>query len=439
MSERYEHVDVVVVGGGLAGLAAGATVAAGGASAVVVEAHQPGGRARTVTREGFVFNLGAHALYRGGPGFSMLGSLGVHPTGAPPPLRRYRLLIGDELHAMPVGLQSLVATTALGARSKAQLGRVLAGLPRLCPGRLGDRSAGSWLADLGLRSDAGSVLRAVCRLTSYVGDLDEVSADVVVAQLQLGTRSGVLYLHGGWAQLTDALGVLVEVRTACAVGTVELAAGHIEVHTSTGVLVAKAVIVAPGTPSAARKVLPDASWGQLGPAVTASCLDVGVARVARPGYVIGVDEPLYATTQSPPADQAPPGCAVVEVLRYGTRSAAEDRPALEAHLRHAGVGPGDVVTSRFLAAMTVAGVLPEPATGGLAGRPGITDSGLPGVFLAGDWIGPDGWLADASLASAHDAGVAALDWIERHGSNRRAGRSIVSRTECSAHQPGRPR
>jgi hypothetical protein len=58
--------------------------------------------------------------------------------------------------------------------------------------------------------------------------------------------------------------------------------------------------------------------------------------------------------------------------------------------------------------MVVSSTMPRAATGGLAGRPSITESGLPRVFLAGDWIGPDGVLSDASLASGHAAGRAAI-------------------------------
>ena len=67
----------------------------------------------------------------------------------------------------------------------------------------------------------------------------------------------------------------------------------------------------------------------------------------QPGYVVSVDEPLYGTTQSPPARQAPTGGTVVGLIRYGARSAALDRPSLEAHLGQVGVTDGDVVTSRF--------------------------------------------------------------------------------------------
>ena len=60
--------DVIVVGGGLAGLAAGATATAGGAETLVLEAEALGGRSRTHADRGFVFNLGAHALSRGARG-----------------------------------------------------------------------------------------------------------------------------------------------------------------------------------------------------------------------------------------------------------------------------------------------------------------------------------------------------------------------------------
>ena len=138
--------------------------------------------------------------------------------------------------------------------------------------------------------------------------------------------------------------------------------------------------------------------------MTAACLDLGVTRVPDPGYVLSLDEPVYATVQAPPARQAPAGGAVVAAIRYGTRGASIDRADLEALVATAGVGAADVATRRFLASMTVTGVMPTASTGGLAGRPGIEDTGVPGVTIAGDWVGPVGLLADAALASGHAAG-----------------------------------
>ena len=50
--------------------------------------------------------------------------------------------------------------------------------------------------------------------------------------------------------------------------------------------------------------------------------------------------------------------------------------------------------------------------GGMAGRPAIDATGHPNVLLAGDWVGPVGHLADATLASAKAAAMAALQLVD---------------------------
>ena len=60
--------------------------------------------------------------------------------------------------------------------------------------------------------------------------------------------------------------------------------------------------------------------------------------------------------------------------------------------------------SRYLHRMVVTHGLPLASTGGLAGRPGVAVPGRQGAFVAGDWVGGVGQLADASLASGSAAG-----------------------------------
>jgi phytoene dehydrogenase-like protein len=400
--------DVVVIGAGLAGLAAGATASRAGAATLVLDAHRPGGRARVTECAGFVFNRGLHAFYQAGPGRGVLRLLGIEPPGRPPPLDRYLALAAGELHLLPMSLGALHRTTLLSQRDKATAGAFLAELTRLEPGRLAGVSVSQWLAGSGLGSAGAAVIAALIRLTTYATDLDAFGADAAAAQLQLAA-GGVLYLDGGWAPLAGLLAARCQLRTGIKVSAVATGAGRVELSTSDGPLAARSVIIAVGRPASARRLLPaEPGWGDLGPEVTAACLDAGLRRVPEPGYVLGVDTPVYASVQSPPARQAPPGQAVVGAVRYGATGASADRAALEAHLTRAGVREDDVVITRFLARMVVAGAAPIAARGGLRGRPAVGATGLPGVFLAGDWVGPTGLLADAALASGRAAALRAV-------------------------------
>lgn len=406
--------DVIVVGAGLAGLAAGVTAAQAGADVLVVDAHEPGGRARVLARDGFVFNMGAHALFKHGPGWEVLHALGITPVGASPDLRRYRLRAGGRYHAMPTSAATLLRTTAATPRSRLQLARLMSDLASTDPERLAGVSVSGWLRQRDLRSDASAVASALIRLSTYDADHDHLGADAALAQLQVASRHGVVYLDCGWGQLLDALEARVEVRGRTPVRSLEPASGRIEVVTDGPRLVAGRVVVAVGLPAATRGLLPSPPhWGDLAPPVTAACLDVASSRVPAPGYVLGVDDPLYATTQAPPARQAPDGGAVVSVVRYGARNVDMDRSDLDRYRGYAGVRDEDVVFERFLARMVVTGSQPSAAAGGLRGRPRVDATGTVGIFLAGDWVGPQGMLGDAALASGHAAGLAAASGASR--------------------------
>lgn len=117
--------DVIVIGAGLAGLAAGATATRAGAAALVLDAHVPGGRARVTTKDGFVFNRGLHALYYAGAGWEVLRRLGIEPQGSPPPLGRYQALADGELHLLPTGSSPARAPRPTASSSTACSGRWL--------------------------------------------------------------------------------------------------------------------------------------------------------------------------------------------------------------------------------------------------------------------------------------------------------------------------
>jgi phytoene dehydrogenase-like protein len=407
--------DVIVIGGGLAGLTAGATAAAGGASTLVLEAHQLGGRARTTENGSYTFNMGPHALYVGGPGAPILRSLGIEPSGVPSPFASYRILKDGNFHLIPSGPTTLMRTTAMGRVSKAQFGRLLGALPMIKSPKLAATSVRQWFDDHSLRPDVEAVVRTLIRLATYTADVDSFSAGAAIRQLQIGARPGVLYLHGGWAQLVNGLASKVRVESKTDVVVVEPDAQRVVVRTTDGVFSAGHVVLAVGTPAATSSLLPTApDWSELGPPITGACLELGVSRVPTPGYLLSADEPIMGVTASPPAlGLAPEGHATVSALRYVVTNADDDRRSLAAHVARLGVMDEDIVTQRFLARMVVAGTMPRAELGGLAGRPRVTDTGHSRVLMAGDWVGPDGLLCDASLASGHAAARHALQRADR--------------------------
>lgn len=408
-------VEVAVVGAGLAGLTAATVAARAGASVLVLDVRSQGGRARSGHRDGYVFNQGPHALSRTGPGAAVLGRLGIAMDGEPPnPVVTGYRAETDELAVLPTSARSLLRSRLLSVGDKVRLGRLLAGLSKLDALPLARLSAADWIGSLGLRPGGSAVLSTLTRVATYAGDLGLVSADAAVGQLQLALVGNVVYLHGGWQTLVvglvDALSAAgARLSTGERVVAVRPGAtGTWHVVTQVRTVRARSVVVAVGGPDGARSTLPGTPDWDLGEPATAACLDLGLRSLPATPVAFGLDEPLYCSTHCPSARLAPVGGSLVHLLRYGARTSAEDRAALWSLARRCGIAEHDVVVERFLHAMTVCHALPRPGTG-LAGRPSIAATGLEGVFLAGDWVGPVGLLADAALASGEAAGRAAVE------------------------------
>jgi len=159
---------------------------------------------------------------------------------------------------------------------------------------------------------------------------------------------------------------------------------------------------AAGGPEKFAELLGERAPAAPGPAAELSVLDLGLERLPRPArrFALGVDEPTYLSRHSPPDHR---DGALLSLASY----ARQPRPALEA-LADA-VQPGwreRATLQRFLPRMVAVSAIPGPAGGGLAGRPAI-DRGE-GLYLAGDWLGPEGWLVDAAISSGAAAAAAAL-------------------------------
>lgn len=154
--------------------------------------------------------------------------------------------------------------------------------------------------------------------------------------------------------------------------------------------------------------------------VRAACLDVALNRLPRPERraVFGTDRPLYYSVHSAAAKLAPAGVAVMHVMKYlGADASSGDELHVELEEFLEQVQPGwreHVVAQRFLPSMTVSWHLPLAEWGGLGGRPDVAVAERPHVYLAGDWVGREGMLADAAVASGREAARRALAALPSH-------------------------
>ncbi|MBM4268678.1 MAG: FAD-dependent oxidoreductase [Deltaproteobacteria bacterium] len=422
MAGSDKSADVLVVGGGLAGLSAAACAARAGAKVVLFEkAGTLGGRGGTQERDGFLLNQGAHALYAAGPGRGVLKELGVATPGRKPSAAVGYLIDGGAKHTFPGGFLSLLSTDVVSWPAKLEVARILATLPRLDASAWDAVSVDDALERLVRREEVRNLLRALIRLSTYGNDPKRQSAGAALAQLQLALSANVLYIDGGWRTLVDGLRGVAEragVRIVSGVrvehlesngATVDVRVAGEESYRAGSVVLAiapaEAAEISGGIAGAVLR-----RWAEAAIPVYAACLDVCLERVPVPRatFALGVDQSVYLSVHSAAARLAPEGRGLISLMKYLGPKAGDgeaDERELEGVLDLVQPGWRDVTLhSRFLPRMVVSHGLATAAMKGLAGRPGPDLPGVGNVLVAGDWVGPEGLLADASLASGKAAG-----------------------------------
>jgi phytoene dehydrogenase-like protein len=426
--ELPERFDVAVVGGGFAGLVAAATAARAGRSVILFEqASAPGGRARTRTEDGFAFNIGPHALYRGMAGLAVLRDLGVEPRAVQPGLSGAYAVKNGQAYELPAGFRSLLMSPLFDWRAKLEVGMFLGTIGKLDARPLDGLTLQEWLGRALRSPSARQLVEILIRTGAYADDPARLSAGAGVRQVQTAL-SGALYVHGGWQTIVDDLRERAQafgarIVSGARVSEVELASGGPRMATAVRAVrladgrryEAGAAILAvpPRTASAlvdgGRRVAL-ASWAERAVPIRAASLDVGLRRLPRPEtwFALGFDRPLYLSVHSRWARLAPEGGALVHVLRYlgpSPSRGAEDERELEGLLDLIQPGWRDqVVMRRFMPEIAVAGALPSVSWEQRDGPRGPWVPGVDGLFVAGDWVGPDGMLADRAIVSGARAG-----------------------------------
>lgn len=407
--------DVIVVGGGLAGLTTAVYLARAGKKVTVLEkSHQLGGRAATQQKDGFLLNQGPHALYVEGAGRAVLQELGVTFKGKKPLTAKQSWgVLNGRLHLLPGGPRSLMQTDLLDWRGKVALGRFMFALFRTKPHDAAAETAASWLDRHISHPNVRKLFEMLGRVSTYAYPLELLSAEVLVQQVQYSLNKNVLYLDGGWQTLIEGLrdaaeAANVEIVTDARVTAVSELPDCVTVTLANGGTLSAQQAVLTSSPTRVAALLPEhpqvQAWAKTAVPVKVSTLDVTLERLPNPERLLafGLDVPFYYAVHSAFAKLAPDGKVMLHVMKNLAphESGQGNRAELQAFLAQVQPNWQDyLIHARYLPELTVTNWLAQPQHDGINGRPPLQIPGRTRLFVAGDWVGKKGWLADASFAS----------------------------------------
>jgi phytoene dehydrogenase-like protein len=322
---------------------------------------------------------------------------------------------------------------------KIEIARILASLPRVDTGALAGVTVRAWLDGAVRVPSARGVVEMLLRISSYTADFDRLSAGAGLGQLQIALAHNVRYVDGGWQALVEGLRRVGEAAGVAFVSGVRAEQVVVEDGAVRGVrlaggreIPARAVVLAV-SPGAAADLAPSApelaAHAAAATPVRAACLDLGLSRlpVRRALAAFGVDRPLYLSVHSAAARLCPEGSALVHLAMYLGGPGGDGDPERELEALMDKVQPGwreVVVERRFLPSLVVMNDLVDGGGGGWGGWRGVLVGGVRGLYLAGDWVGPEGMLADASLASASTVARALGEARHEGARPRREGRGL---------------
>jgi hypothetical protein len=305
------------------------------------------------------------------------------PHGSRPVLAERAVMVMDgRAHGFVRDLSALATSGFLNLLERVEAGLVWSKLTS--PGDIHNLTMAQWL-DREIKSPAvRHFFEGLIRLSTYCGQPELQSAESVLKQIAIG-NAGVVYIDSGWQSLVRSL------------------ADH---ATSLGVQIEQGTPASSATPGTILAVNPQEVTritGRRLPTLTPirmAALDLALNRLPENARVfgLGLDVPLYFSVHSQWAKVAPEGKTTVHIAKYlgaNESDAHRDREQLEHYADLLMPGWRDQLHyARFLPDMVVAHSLT-----GLTPRPDVDALHLDAIRIAGDWVGPEGMLADAAVAS----------------------------------------
>ena len=343
--------DVVIIGGGMAGLTAGALLAKRGKRVVVLEkGNQPGGRAYTYEDRGFTLNYGPHAMYTPESGIlaEVMRRLGrpVPACGYVDPMRAY-WADGDRLAVIGAKPHQLMTTKLFSLGERLQVVKFMLAIRSARPDAIPPGT--TWREWVEIQTGDRAVQRfanALATVNSYTRPAGDLDAAWLVAHFErtLFAKDSVGYMSGGFRSMYDIFidelrtngGTLV---TGAHVDRLEVEGERIVAATTSDARYEADAFVCTLPPQDAPVIAADGSalraemerWAGLED-VRALCIDLGFSRKVRDGLalVFDIQRDLYYSVHSfTTPDLAPASGQLLHAMAYLSPEEAADAALLQ--------------------------------------------------------------------------------------------------------------
>jgi 15-cis-phytoene desaturase len=338
--------DVVIVGGGLAGLSTGALLAKQGKRVTVIEkGNQPGGRAYAYEEKGFTLNYGAHAMYlpESGELAEVMRRLGrpVPKCEFVDPMFAY-WADGDRLAVMGSKPHQVLTTKLFSLGERLQLVKLMLALKSAKPETVATGT--TWREWVEVQTGDAAVRRfamALGTVNTYTRPAADLDAAWLLAHFRrvLFAKDYVGYMRGGWRSMHDVFIEELEANggaliTGVRVDRLDLIDGRITAAVTTDARYGADAFVCTLPPQEAPALAPEGSslgaemrqWEGLVD-VRALCMDLGFDRKVRDGLalIFDIERDLYYSVHSfTTPDLAPATGQLLHALAYLSPEEAAD-------------------------------------------------------------------------------------------------------------------
>lgn len=415
-----QKYDVAIIGGGLTGLTAAIYLARGGKSVIIIEKEkQLGGMARTDILNGAYFNQGPHAMYEGGAAIRILSELAALPDG------------GYAVKGSMIGIQQgqlIQIPSGITTEESQEWSTLMSGLSQIDTEAIQAVSLEEWAQTYIVHDQVRLLFYAMCRQWAYSDNMRILSAGYVIKQGQLAGK-GVRYVEGGWQSVVDGLRTMAvkagsTILTGNSADRIWLRENTVcgIVFTDGTEIEASSVIAAAGPDEVCRLIegsehMSLGKWREVSNPLYGSCLDVALRQLPHPErvFALGMDQPYYFSIHSGSVKLSDNGAKVLHVMKYNDNDRNMDPVQDEKELKELLelLQPGweqEVVAARFLPNILIAYDSHTIFHNGSGSAPDPIVPEIKGLFVAGDWVGSEGRLADAAMASAKLAALEVLSY-----------------------------